>query len=255
MLEFRLLGPVEALVGGSALSLGGARQRGVRETTDRDRLEPVNGAGALNAVANRSGNTRRGALHGHIVAVGQLHDIEGNQGLIISTRTGPVAILRRDTSPAPAVPRMRASPAVPGRRSLGTTSEPLRSGARDACFDEDEEPSGRASERSFARQATVLARRVLPTRLVAASFCRAHRLSVRGFVYEARCYVGRSGSLGTLSVREASEPLEGVALPFAAAVPQVSSGCCTPPEQESCCEAEAKPSCCGTASTERCGCR
>ena len=35
-----------------------------RETTDRDTLEPVDGAGARNAIANPSGRTRRGALHG-----------------------------------------------------------------------------------------------------------------------------------------------------------------------------------------------
>ena len=52
---------------------------------------------------------------------------------------------------------------------------------------------------------------------------------MRGFVYEARCYVGRAESLATLSVREAREPPENPAVPFAAAVPQVSSGCCTPP--------------------------
>lgn len=98
------------------------------------------------------------------------------------------------------------------------------------------------------------ARRVPPTRLVAESFRRPGRLSVRGFVYEAGCYVGRAESLATSSVREA-EPTEVPVLPFVAVVSQVSSGCRTPPEQESCCEAEAKPCCCGTASTERCGCR
>ena len=35
-----------------------------RETTDRDTLKPVDGAGARKAVANRSGRTRRGALNG-----------------------------------------------------------------------------------------------------------------------------------------------------------------------------------------------
>jgi hypothetical protein len=51
-----------------------------RETTDRHTLEPVDGAGARNAVANRSGHTRRGAPHGHVVAVGQLHDVGDTRG-------------------------------------------------------------------------------------------------------------------------------------------------------------------------------
>ena len=35
-----------------------------RETTDRDTLEPVDGAGRAKPVANPPGRTRRGALHG-----------------------------------------------------------------------------------------------------------------------------------------------------------------------------------------------
>jgi hypothetical protein len=43
------------------------------------------------------------------------------RGLITSTRTGHVVITNGILT-APAVPQMRASPAVPARRSLGTRS-------------------------------------------------------------------------------------------------------------------------------------
>jgi hypothetical protein len=55
---------VEAVEHVGARRVPGPLENLGRETTDRDTLEPVDGAGARNAVANPSGRTRRGALHG-----------------------------------------------------------------------------------------------------------------------------------------------------------------------------------------------
>jgi hypothetical protein len=90
-----------------------------RETTDRDTLKPVDGTGARNAVANRSGRARRGALNGTLSVSGSSTTSGETRGLITSTRTGHVVITNGILT-APAVPQMRASPAVPARRSLGT---------------------------------------------------------------------------------------------------------------------------------------
>jgi hypothetical protein len=61
------------------------------ETTDRDTLKPVDGArtGGRQPV----GDTRRGALHRHLLAVRQLHNVGADQGLITSARSGPVVML------------------------------------------------------------------------------------------------------------------------------------------------------------------
>lgn len=58
--------------------------------THRDTLEPVDGAGARKCGRHPVGHTRRGALHEHRVAVGQLHNARQTMVLITSARTGPV---------------------------------------------------------------------------------------------------------------------------------------------------------------------
>jgi hypothetical protein len=58
-----------------------------RDTTDRDTLDPVDGARKCGR--QPVGHTRRSALHEHLVAVGQLHNVGADQGLITSARTGP----------------------------------------------------------------------------------------------------------------------------------------------------------------------
>jgi hypothetical protein len=49
-----------------------------RETTDRD-ARALNGASAWKCGRRRVGHARRGALHEHLVAVGQLHNVSADQ--------------------------------------------------------------------------------------------------------------------------------------------------------------------------------
>jgi hypothetical protein len=56
------------------------------------------------------------------------------------------------------------------------------------------------------------------------------------------------------SEREALTLPEGE-MTVPAALPQITSGCCSPAEQDVCCTAGDKTYCCGPETTEGCGCR